>query len=80
MLQIWMPETAGGINAKEDAGWLNAVIMIVIGVINWFFHWIVHFFFGERTVNYLAAHKIMKLKELCHCEKIKKDDKDSFEV
>jgi len=80
MLQIWMPVTNGGINAPEDAGWLNAVILIVFGMSGWLFHWVVHFVFGERAIDYLAAKNIKKLKELCHCEKFKKDDKDSFEV
>lgn len=73
MLNLVLPTTSGGIAGNTSDGFINAVMLTVIGFMNWLFQWIVHFVFVDRLKSHVQAKDIVNLRALCTCEKEKGD-------
>ena len=69
LLNLTLPAAQGGITSNTAAGYVNAIMLSVVGLINWLFQWIVHFAFIDRLTDHVQAKDIVVLRAYCTCEK-----------
>jgi len=67
MLQLVLPATSGGLATTVSDGYINAVMLLIWGAINWLYQLIVHFIYVERLGNHIHAHDVVDDNEECRC-------------
>jgi hypothetical protein len=62
-----LPTVNGGLADHESNGFVNAVMLAVVGWTNWVFTSAVHLVFMWRLNDHVEAKSIMSLREICTC-------------